>query len=272
MLILQASGFREVVDQRIINKIKSLVDEGVSSVTEMKRHLDYFVKNQIFRNGLVPSKTRRSFYPTRKDIANCMQRAKAAKQYSLIDQENVERLVQEWQLNNPDDKYFFRPYVRSGPERSDKESEEIPDGDEIKLDQGNDVQQPLLFCHQTKDQARLLLRYGNDMCLLDATYRTTKYALPLWFLCVRTNVSYQIVGSFVTQYESTNDLVEALSVFRDWSPEWQPENFMVDFSEVEINGLKTVFPGMYNVIATYNLLLINGIDYMRELIVNPLLL
>ncbi len=82
------------------------------------------------------------------------------------------------------------------------------------------------------------------MCLLDATYRTTKYALALWFLCVRTNVSYQIVGSFVTQYESTDDLVEALRVFNNWNPEWQPNNFMVDFSEVEINGLKTVFPGM----------------------------
>ncbi len=52
------------------------------------------------------------------------------------------------------------------------------------------------------------------------------------------------MGSFVTQYESTDDLVEALRVFNNWNPEWQPNNFMVDFSEVEINGLKTVFPGM----------------------------
>ena len=225
-----------------MDKIKSLVDEGVSSVTEMKRHLDHFVEHELFRNGVVPSKTRRSFYPTRKDIANCMTRAKAAKQYSLIDQENVECLVKEWQLNNPNDNYFFRPYVRSSAECSSKESEEKP-GDEIKLNQGNDIQQPLLFCHQTNEQSRLLSRYGNDMCLLDATYRTTKYALALWFLCVRTNVSYQIVGSFVTQFESTDDLVEALRVFNDWNPEWQPKNFMVDFSEVEINGLKTVFPG-----------------------------
>jgi hypothetical protein len=240
---MQASGFREPVDPRLMDKIKSLVEEGVSSVTEMKRHLDHFVKHELFRNGVVPSKTRRSFYPTRKDIANCMTRAKAAKQYSLIDQENVECLVQEWRQNNPNDNYFFRPYVRSGVEHSSKESEGSSD-DEVKLNQGDDIQQPLLFCHQTKEQSRLLSRYGNDMCLLDATYRTTKYALALWFLCVRTNVSYQIVGSFVTQYESTDDLVEALRVFNNWNPEWQPNNFMVDFSEVEINGLKTVFPGM----------------------------
>ena len=39
---------------------------------------------------------------------------------------------------------------------------------------------------------RLYEQYGNDMVLLDATYRTCKYALPLFFLCVRTNVNYQV--------------------------------------------------------------------------------
>ena len=61
------------------------------------------------------------------------------------------------------------------------------------------------------------------------------------------------MGSFVTQFESTDDLVEALRVFNDWNPEWQPKNFMVDFSEVEINGLKTVFPGkLLHPISTIN--------------------
>jgi hypothetical protein len=129
-----------------MGKIKSLVDEGVSSVTEMKRHLDHFVKHELFRNGMVPSKTRRSFYPTRKDIANCMTRAKAAKQYSLIDQENVECLVQEWKLNNPRDNYFFRPYVRSDVEHNNNKTVEKPD-DEIKLDQGDVTKKPLLSCH-----------------------------------------------------------------------------------------------------------------------------
>ncbi|CAH3020845.1 unnamed protein product, partial [Porites evermanni] len=41
-----------------------------------------------------------------------------------------------------------------------------------------------LFVHQEVWQQRLLRRYGSELVLLDATYKTTKYALPLFFLCV----------------------------------------------------------------------------------------
>lgn len=46
----------------------------------------------------------------------------------------------------------------------------------------------LLFVHQTAWQRRLPQRYGNDICLLDATYKTTEYALPLFFVAVKTNL------------------------------------------------------------------------------------
>ena len=49
-------------------------------------------------------------------------------------------------------------------------------------------QQTMLFVHKLAWQQRLLCRYGQNMCLLDATYKTCKYALPLFFLCVKTNV------------------------------------------------------------------------------------
>ncbi|KAL0173801.1 hypothetical protein M9458_029769, partial [Cirrhinus mrigala] len=44
----------------------------------------------------------------------------------------------------------------------------------------------LLFIHQNAQRQELPKRYG-DMVLLDATYRTTKYALPLFLLVVRTS-------------------------------------------------------------------------------------
>jgi len=81
------------------------------------------------------------------------------------------------------------------------------------------------------------------MCLLDATYRTFRYSVPLLFLCVRTNVNYVIVGVCVTQSESTSDIKEALQVFKDWNPDWKPSHFMVDFCEAEICGLGEVFNG-----------------------------
>ncbi|KAK5919968.1 hypothetical protein CgunFtcFv8_023815 [Champsocephalus gunnari] len=101
----------------------------------------------------------------------------------------------------------------------------------------------LLFCYQTAWQRRLLHLYGQQMCLLDNTYRTCRYSVPLFFLCVRTNVCYAVVGLFVTQSETTADVKEALQVFKEWNPDWSPSHFMVDFSEVEIGALEEEFQG-----------------------------
>ncbi|KAK5927020.1 hypothetical protein CgunFtcFv8_022548 [Champsocephalus gunnari] len=100
----------------------------------------------------------------------------------------------------------------------------------------------LLFCYQTAWQRRLHL-YGQQMCLLDATYRTCRYSVPLFFLCVRTNVCSAVVGLFVTQSETTADVKEALQVFKEWNADWSPSHFMVDFSEVEIGALEEEFQG-----------------------------
>jgi len=100
----------------------------------------------------------------------------------------------------------------------------------------------LLFVHQTQWQRRLLRRYGS-ICLLDATYKTTRYALPLFFLCVRTNVHYIVVATFVTQNEDSDSIAEALNIIRSWNADWTATSFMVDFCEAEINALNSVFAG-----------------------------
>ena len=51
-------------------------------------------------------------------------------------------------------------------------------------------------------------RYGNEICLLDATYRTTKYALPLFFLAVPTNCGYSVVAEFVVENETKESIKE----------------------------------------------------------------
>ena len=61
----------------------------------------------------------------------------------------------------------------------------------------------LLFVHQTK---RMLKRYGNSICLLNATY---KHSLPLFFVVVKTNENYQVIASFVVQ-DKTTAITEAL--------------------------------------------------------------
>ena len=48
------------------------------------------------------------------------------------------------------------------------------------------------------------------MSLMDATYKTTRYDLPLFFICVRTNTGYCVVAEFIVQSESVTDIEEAL--------------------------------------------------------------
>lgn len=86
-------------------------------------------------------------------------------------------------------------------------------------------------------QKDLLKRYGS-VCLLDETYKTCKYDLPLFFFVVKTNVRYEVVGVFVTQTENAKAIAEALNIFKEWNAEWKVEYFMTDFDTAEINAIK----------------------------------
>ena len=80
------------------------------------------------------------------------------------------------------------------------------------------------------------MKYDGEICLLNATYKTSRYALPTFFLCVRTNADYCVVASFVVQLENADAINEALQLIKDWNPTWDPD-FCVDFSEAEINAI-----------------------------------
>ena len=63
-------------------------------------------------------------------------------------------------------------------------------------------------------------KYGNHIALLDATYETTKYSIPLFFVAVKTNVKYMVVGSlahWVIQEETTEAIMEAMGILRSWN-------------------------------------------------------
>ena len=104
---------------------------------------------------------------------------------------------------------------------------------------------------------RFLQRYGNEICLSDATYKTTRYALPLFFLAVKTNVDYQVVGAFVCEGESTENILAALRILKSWNPDWNPLYNMVDYFSEEINALEELFLGIiYSCIVSLSNLLV----------------
>ena len=164
--------------------------------------------------------------------------------WSKIDQENLEKKVETWKRENPHENMVFKQYAsdqETAPngDDSDDGGENGDEDEDVELTQGNG----LLFVHQTEWQSRLLKRYGNELSLLDATYRTTKYALPLFFLVVKTNIDYQIVGSFVLQSEASPEIERALRVIAGWNDGWSPKYFMVDYSEAEIQAVGRLFSG-----------------------------
>ena len=77
--------------------------------------------------------------------------------------------------------------------------------------------------------------------MLDRTYKTTKYAVPLFSLAVKTNVDYQVIGSFAVQDETIGAISEAVSILKKWNPLWKL--FMVDNCEEETDGIERNFPG-----------------------------
>ena len=76
----------------------------------------------------------------------------------------------------------------------------------------NSFTQTLLYVHQEPWQQQLLKCYGNTISLMDATYKTTKYELALFFIAVKTNVGYSVVGEFVLQSETADQISEALPI------------------------------------------------------------
>lgn len=223
----------------------------------MKRHLKIYVKETLFHGQEQRNRNNRRYFPRMKTIQKHMYNATIRSRLSALDQDNVKLLVNNWTKENPENKFFYRPYTKgsesgdllstctgSDENTSDNDLEEIEEcDDEVIITKAGKQEGRLLFVHQTVWQSRLLLKYGQDLAFLDATYKTTKYALPLFFIAVKTNVDYIIVASFVVQDETTESIQEALSIIKQWNPEWRPQNFMTDLCEEEINALESVFSG-----------------------------
>ena len=181
---MQVAELAHRVDPRLVQKMHELVSEGVRNPKEMKRHLKSHVKKEIFNGEAVPSTENRRFFPRMKDIRNHIYTATVKLRYSKIDQVSVEEKINEWQKENELQTFFFRKYAVVKAEEETLHKTEDVDGaegttEDVKINDKEIPGDSLLLVHQTEWQKRLLSRYGNGMCLLDATYKTTRYSLAV---------------------------------------------------------------------------------------------
>ncbi|KAK3084295.1 hypothetical protein FSP39_011174, partial [Pinctada imbricata] len=137
---------------------------------------------------------------------------------------------------------------RFNPTKKDIRNHMALAADELR----NDAKDDFIFIHQTLWQQQMLIKYGQDICIMDATYKTSKYALPLFFLCVPTNVGHSICASFITSRETKEAIAECLRIIKEWNIDlWKPRYFMTDYDEREINAIEETFPGI--LFFTYNI-------------------
>ena len=243
----KAGGMSQRVHPIISQKIESLVKEGIIDVQEVKRHLRCYVKSEMKDHK--PHESNRAYHPTNTDIRNHIDAAKAAIQFSKFDQVNLKAMVDEWSESKRAGRFFFRPFIKKESSPSSGEESSALSSSTATSSAGpnpapasSQFTQELIWIHQEEWQQEILVKYGNTMTLVDATYKTTKYDLPLFFVTVRTNVGYKVAAYFIVQSESTEQILEALNILKQWNPDWKPAFFLCDYSEAEISSIQQAFP------------------------------
>ncbi|XP_065216440.1 uncharacterized protein LOC135842756 [Planococcus citri] len=207
---IMTAYLNQKLDPSIQEEIKKLVENGITNTYFVKAALKKFVSEMP--NGNSIPRMSKAFYPSIKIISNYIAKFTLENRVSNIDQVALQSKVNKWEKNKSCS-IFYRPH---------------------------DTENDFLLCYQTTWQKQLLKTFGG-ITLLDATYKTVKYALPMFCIAVKTNVNYCIVGMFITLSESSEKIKEALEIFKSWNPDWNPEYFVVDYSEAEINAIKSAF-------------------------------
>ena len=113
-----------------------------------------------------------------------------------LTKKNVEVFVKSWTLHAQKITYISEVHARMTKNNQTQDDVSVPKDctddytEYFKLNCEND----LLFVYQSWTMKHLMQCYGNNVVLLDSTYRTTRYSLPLFFLCVPTNITYMVIN------------------------------------------------------------------------------
>ena len=165
----------------IITKISELVSANTTDVHEVIKLLKYHTDNQISKQlGFKPQTHDRAFYPNIIDIKNHVYQAKRALELSKLDQESLRLKIKEWEANDLESTFFFRPYITAEAEPEHPPSGQLPKEEmkNMKGFQGNSggdddwcevlgsheqCSQTFIYVHQTQWQKKLLEHYGNNI-------------------------------------------------------------------------------------------------------------
>ncbi|CAN7948659.1 unnamed protein product [Ixodes hexagonus] len=167
-------AFGQTMDRNVALRIEYLVQEGITSVQEVKTCVHYYVHDVLFAGKDKPNDSCRAFFPTNADVRNHIQAALKKDRFSSLDQTNAQVLIEKYKTEQPDSTFFYRPYQT----RNEKDSDD--DIDDVQQLLEKECQDTLLFCYQSKFMRDIMAKYGGYVACMDATKKTTDYALPLF--------------------------------------------------------------------------------------------
>ncbi|KAH8036901.1 hypothetical protein HPB51_006962 [Rhipicephalus microplus] len=228
-------AFSQNMDKSVAERIQMSAREGITSVSDVKKCLHYYVHDVLFANKEKPDSSCKAFFPTHRDISNQIQAVLKKDRFSTVDQENARILIEKIRGEQPESSVVYRPYAARSFVGSS-------DSDNVEEGVASECEDTLLFCFQTKFMRSMLKKYGVSVVCLDATHKTSDYALTVFLLVVKTPSGYTPAGVFIIQFETAHCIAEALDVFKQCCDNWSPQYWMVDYSKAEISAIKQVFP------------------------------
>ncbi|KAB7503594.1 hypothetical protein Anas_06656 [Armadillidium nasatum] len=209
---------KEPIDKAILDKIRNLVFSGITSVSVISESLQCYVESHIKVND----KNRRRFFPSRNDIRRCVQKARESLRKSKYDEA---KLIAIKSTLGDANTFYFQPALYSSDHSEDLTCKKTG----------------FLIVYQNEEMKRLYNLYGHHCILLDPVYKFCKYSFVLYFLIIQTNVSYQVIGVFLTDSESKDSIIDALTVIFHWNPNVIPKYAMTDNNVENIKALESFF-------------------------------
>lgn len=166
---------------------------------------------------------------------------------TIHEQDQLHVLIANLEQENPQEKIVFR--IESEDQfQHDQQINETQETEDMNNPHNhtNTTEHRIIFSYQTRNQQRLLKRYGKQVILTEISKPGMNLPFPLFGVFVPTNVDFQIVYSFVVQARSKQCLKEGLTSLMEWNPYWTPKFFVVDFSHDQIHVIESLFPCEYN--------------------------
>ena len=260
---------KEALHPELCSYVSKLVWSDINiGIDEVKRRLENYVCDEMFKDQTAPPRTRRQYFPSKKQIRYFMAKAKASLNITQEAEIKLEAQAEKLKETRGDEKMIFNFKVSHDTvipsELTINNEESVGDADDefftgnnpahdtkpVEAQLVNEVQNAkILFCHQTPHQQRLMRRYSSQLILTQISDIHSKIPFPLFCLYVQTNVDFQLVGEFILQTNASSMIIEGLQTFKEWNPGWNPKFVVVDFSEEQINAVENLFPGklFYNV-------------------------